>query len=394
MNAPNPLYSWFSPQQWQSDVSALQQVLVDRPDRQAQWLGVRQPHEARAFIAGLGLDDGHTQRLMTQIELGGAFSQLTQEFTQLTLPSASPDYGGALAPTPYQVIWQDSRAQLVCYNPTGHAAVLWVPAIINKHYVLDLCPQRSVIQRQCDLGLQVFSLVWRNPQGNPGPQEYLDTLHAALEFLSAPVHLAGYCLGGVLAAAAVSQGANVESLSLVASPLDGEMGELRHWFTPAQKAHTQQCAQARGCVPAGVLSAGFLSLKPRSWGGLFHQSRYPQLATWLVDGLDVSPAMWSWVTDLVYGPGGAMAAYPLAQIRVPVWSQSFDQDHLVPPQNFDCPGGVLNARAPGGHNGGLLRTQPGGWLDGWVRWMGHSQAIDVQPIQTESDYLRESGSAL
>lgn len=390
MNGSTTLYSWFCEQQFQADMTALQSALLERPDRQAQWLGVRTPDEARAFVTGLGLSDDHQKRLQTQFQVAAAMGQLAQEFTELVLPSPTPAYGSALAPTPYQIVWENEQAQLLCYGGEG-APVFWVPAVINKHYVLDLCPRRSVIQRQLELGGQVFSLVWRNPVENAAPQDYLDSIHQALALFDSPPHLAGYCLGGVLAAAAVVQGARASTLSLIATPLDGQMGELAHWFTPLQREHMQRCAQARGRVPAGVLSAGFLSLKPNSWGGLFNQARYPELATWLLDGLDVSPAMWDWITQQVYGEGGALARYDLAQIDIPVWSQSFDQDHLVPPQNFECAGGVLSTRAPGGHNGGLLRL---GWLDGWMRWIGSGEPVSIKPIETQRDDLRESASAL
>ena len=388
---PQRLMPWLSPEQTQADLHAFSQVLLDTPERWPQWWAVRSVEQAADFLSGLALDAEHKHRLMTQVQITLGLQALGQEFSDLKLPSGAPDYGRQLAPTPFQVVWQDERAQLVVYPGEG-IPVVWVPAVINKHYILDLSPQRSVIRRMQASGCQVFSVIWRNPTGNPGPEEYLDSVQNALQALGHPVHLAGYCLGGVLAAAAVSKGAQVQSLSLIAAPLDGQMGESSAWFTPLQRAHTERCAQTRGRVPAGVLSAGFLALKPASWGGLFHEGRYPELAAWLMDGLDVSPAMWSWICNRVYGPGGAIQVYGLDALEVPVWNQAFDGDHLVKPQTFETRGGVIQTRAPGGHNGGLLREN---WLKPWINWLpGGGQTLTPPRVAEPRDYLTESGAAL
>lgn len=394
MTTASPVLSWLSPEQIQADMSALQSLFVDRPELQGQWLMLRTAQQVESFLSGLDLPEDHRKRIHAQFQMTQSGQGLFREFADLQLPGPEPAYGKHVAPTPNQVIWQDERAQLLYYPGTGDCPILWVPAVINKHYILDLCERRSVIQRQQALGMQVFCLVWRNPESDEPVQDYVSSVIAATQFLGQPVHLAGYCLGGLLAAKAVLQGLEVPSLSIIASPLDGRMGELATWFTPLQRQHMQRCASIRGRVPAGVLSAGFLSLKPQSWGGLFHQARFPELATWLLDGLDVSPAIWNWICEEVYGSGGAFADGSLAQIDVPVWNQSFDQDHLVPPQTFDCQGGVINARAPGGHNGGLLRLQQGGWLDGWSRWLDPLAAVAVNPIETDRSDVAVSASAI
>lgn len=385
-----PLTGWISPAQIAADTQALQQAMMAHPERWPQWWSVRSVEQARDCLMGLDLEAHHKKRLLGQVQIASETQALGQQFADLSLPSAMPDYGRQVAPTPCRVVWQNEHAQMVVY-PGGHTPVLWVPAIINKHYILDLTEKRSVIQRMQAAGCQVFCMVWRNPQANPSVDDYLESITAALSKLAKPVHLAGYCLGGVLASAVVARGAQVMSLTSVASPLDGQMGELAAWLTPLQQEHMQRCADQRGCIPSGVLSAGFLSLKPESWGGLFHAARAPDLATWLLDGLDVSPAMWEWICKVVYAPGGAINAYGLERLTVPIWNQVFDQDHLVSPASFETQLGVLNSRAPGGHNGGLLRE---GWLKPWINWLANADPIELPSVEAPRDDLSYSALAL
>ena len=56
-----------------------------------------------------------------------------------------------------------------------------------------------------------------------------------------------------------------------------------------------------------------------------------------------------------YGEGGVTTRIPLHELSMPIWLQSFDQDHLVPPQSLMTQGSVIQSRAPGGHNSGLLK---------------------------------------
>ena len=184
---------WLSPEQTQADLHAFSQVLLDTPERWPQWWAVRSVEQAADFLSGLALDAEHKHRLMTKVQITLGLQALGQEFSDLKLPSGAPDYGRQLAPTPFQVVWQDERAQLVVYPGEG-IPVVWVPAVINKHYILDLSPQRSVIRRMQASGCQVFSVIWRNPTCNPGPDEYLDSVQNALQALGHPVHLEGYCL--------------------------------------------------------------------------------------------------------------------------------------------------------------------------------------------------------
>ena len=39
-----------------------------------------------------------------------------------------------------------------------------IPPQINRHYILDLSPGRSLVEFAVSQGIQVFMIVWRNPE--------------------------------------------------------------------------------------------------------------------------------------------------------------------------------------------------------------------------------------
>jgi len=74
--------------------------------------------------------------------------------------------------------------ELIQYRPVTsevHARPLLIaPPQINKFYVFDLVPEKSIIQFALKGGLQPFAISWKNP--TPAQRDFgLDTYVAALE---------------------------------------------------------------------------------------------------------------------------------------------------------------------------------------------------------------------
>ncbi|WP_156756109.1 PHA/PHB synthase family protein [Actinokineospora pegani] len=120
--------------------------------------------------------------------------------------------GRDLAATPGKVVFRNEVMELIQYEPrteTVHAVPMLVsPPWVNKYYVLDLAPQRSVIEWLVEHGHTVFTVSYRNPDATSrdvGPDHYVrDGLVPALKVIAditgtEEVNLAGACLGGLLA---------------------------------------------------------------------------------------------------------------------------------------------------------------------------------------------------
>src|SRR5262249_25122457 len=75
--------------------------------------------------------------------------------------------GGNLACTPGQVVFKNDVLELIQYAPATPTVyrrpLLAIPPQINKFYVLDLAPGRSLLEFLVRSGMQTFALSWRNP---------------------------------------------------------------------------------------------------------------------------------------------------------------------------------------------------------------------------------------
>jgi Poly-beta-hydroxybutyrate polymerase (PhaC) N-terminus len=85
--------------------------------------------------------------------------------------------GENIACTPGAVVYRDEMFELLQYAPTTPRVrgipLLMIPPQINRHYILDLAPGRSVAEFAVSQGIQAFMIVWRNPSALLGPFDVL-----------------------------------------------------------------------------------------------------------------------------------------------------------------------------------------------------------------------------
>ena len=111
--------------------------------------------------------------------------------------------------------------------------VLVVPSIVNKYYVFDLAPKRSILEYYVQKGMTVFVMVWRNPQPRHdrwGMSDYQDAVDAAVDATRAignseDVNIWAVCGAGPVVVSlagyyAAKSTRKINSLLLVVSPLD------------------------------------------------------------------------------------------------------------------------------------------------------------------------------
>ncbi|MDO8838308.1 MAG: alpha/beta fold hydrolase [Parvibaculum sp.] len=124
--------------------------------------------------------------------------------------------GGNLATTEGAVVYRTEMLELLQYTPkteTVHAVpLLFVPPQINKYYVLDLTPEKSMSQYLVRQGYQVFVVSWRNPGPEHRDWGLADYVTALVEVIgvvcsitdSEKLNISGGCSGGITTATLLS----------------------------------------------------------------------------------------------------------------------------------------------------------------------------------------------
>ena len=173
------------------------------------------------------------------------------------------EVGESLAVTPGAVVYRSDVFELIQYAPQTSDVftepVLVVPPVINKFYILDIAPGRSMIEYLVKQGHQVFAISWRNPdapQRNWGCDTYgvaiLDAMHA-VEKISrcGRVHVQASCSGGILAAmtaahlSAIGDVDRLASLTLMVTVLDQAKAGVARGHRRNQRQHRDRIVRAQ-----------------------------------------------------------------------------------------------------------------------------------------------------
>jgi poly[(R)-3-hydroxyalkanoate] polymerase subunit PhaC len=128
------------------------------------------------------------------------------------VPPGAFEVGKTLAVTPGAVVYRTELFELIQYQPVTESVyetpVLIVPPMINKYYITDLSPGRSMAEYLVAQGIQVFVMSWRNPDARHrdwGLDRYgaalTDALHATRVICGAArTSVCALCSGGILTA--------------------------------------------------------------------------------------------------------------------------------------------------------------------------------------------------
>jgi polyhydroxyalkanoate synthase len=264
--------------------------------------------------------------------------------------------------TPVDVVHAENKWRLLRYRSETRrwqTPVLLVPSLINRHYVLDLTPGKSLVEFLLSAGHDVLVIDW----GTPGDEDRFVTFEdVTLRWLGRAirksaaltsrnqVHVLGYCMGGTLAAihAAVDP-RHVASLVALAAPVrfDG-CGILGAW-TQAPGFDVGTLIDACGNVPWQLLQGAFQLLRPtlglakavnlidRAWNDRYLDGHLA-LETWAGDNVSLPGEFYrTWIQDLYRADAlqrGTLTLgghrVDLGAIALPLLAVTFDQDAIAP----------------------------------------------------------------
>jgi polyhydroxyalkanoate synthase len=306
-------------------------------------------------------------------------------------------------------VYTENKLRLLRYLPTAErreaVPILLVPSIINRSYILDLGPRRSLVAYLRDQGFDVWMIDW----GTPGAEDHTVTLdHHVDGYLRAcasevlaktgqrQLSLLGYCLGGVLGTLFTAlHGELVRNLVALATPIDfHDAGLLSRWARK-ETFPVELVVDTYGNMPAWLLGTSFKWLRPTSEGR-------NSLALWERrddrERRDDFLALSQWAEDNVAVPGetyrklvkdfyqdnllvqGRLSIHDhtvaLSDIRCPLLTVTAREDHICP----SASAAVLNQRVssedatlltlPGGHVGAIVgREATEGWWPTLSQWL-------------------------
>ncbi len=209
------------------------------------------------------------------------------------------EVGVNMAATPGSVVYRSELIELIQYEPQGkqvHSVpLLFCPPWINKYYIMDLAPGKSLIEWAVQHGHTCFAISYRNPDASMrdlGFEDYLkqgplDALRVVREITGADeVNTVSVCLGGTLGAIALAHNASLGDSSIKSATFlnthtdfstKGQLGVFtdeatiaglerkmakRGYLDSNQMAHTFDALRANDLVFAYVANNWLLGKQP------------------------------------------------------------------------------------------------------------------------------------
>ncbi len=209
------------------------------------------------------------------------------------------EVGVNMAATPGSVVYRSELIELIQYEPqvkrVHSVPLLFCPPWINKYYIMDLAPGKSLIEWAVQHGHTCFAISYRNPDASMrelGFEDYLrqgplDAVRVVREITGAPeVNTVSVCLGGTLTAIALAHNAAIGDTSIKSATFlnthtdfstKGSLGVFtdeatiaglekkmakRGYLDSEQMAHTFDALRANDLVFAYVVNNWLLGKQP------------------------------------------------------------------------------------------------------------------------------------
>ncbi len=220
---------------------------------------------------GASLVKGLTHMLEDLANNGGMPSQVNMKAFQV---------GKDLGISPGAVVFQNEVLELIQYQPTTQEVyrrpLLIVPPQVNKFYVMDLSPNKSIMRYLLANGQQVFAISWRNP--TPQEREWgfetydraiLEAMEAVRAITESPdVNITGSCLGGMtlstlLGHLAARGDQRVNAVTFLVTVLDTNVESTMGLFASKETiAAAREASRLRGVLEGQEMARVFAWLRP------------------------------------------------------------------------------------------------------------------------------------
>ena len=277
--------------------------------------------------------------------------------------------GKNLATTPGAVVFRNRLLELIHYAPAAaqvrQRPVVIVTPCINKYYVLDLQPKKSLIKYLLERGFDVYITSWKNPDVSmraTGFENYItegvhEAVRVARELSGADkVNAAGYCIGGTLLSVYMAWLAGklppeehpVAAWTLFATLVDFQSpGDIEVFIDDASVNWLTEKMRARGYLDGPEMAATFRLLRSNSliWHYLMHGWLYGEplppsdVLYWNMDCTRMAARMHEFYLRELYLGNKLVAPnalsidgvpIDLSAVRQPLYQVGAEDDHITP----------------------------------------------------------------
>ncbi|HTP39078.1 MAG TPA: class III poly(R)-hydroxyalkanoic acid synthase subunit PhaC [Steroidobacteraceae bacterium] len=262
-----------------------------------------------------------------------------------------------------KAVWTDGKLTLYRYEPRaesrGLKPLLICYALVNRPYMMDLQPDRSLIRGLLEAGLDVYLIDWGYPDGSDrytSLDDYINGfLDRCVQFVRkahkvTAINLLGVCQGGAFSLCYTAMHPHkVRNLITMVTPVDFKTPDnlLSKWI---QGVDTELMARM-GNISGDWLNAAYLALMPfrlaqQKYISLVGNAddaqqleNFMRMERWIFDSPDQAATAFTQFVRWFYQEnrfvtGGLVLGVrkvDLARIGQPVLNLYGLQDHLVPP---------------------------------------------------------------
>ena len=256
------------------------------------------------------------------------------------------------------VLWHYERTA----DDAGLPPLVICYALVNRPYMMDLQPDRSLIRGLLARGLDVYLVDWGYPEPDDrhlSLDDYVNRyLGGCIDHVRrtrdiGSVNLLGVCQGGTLSVChAALHPARVRNLVTMVTPVDFHTDEnlLSKWV---RQVDVDRMVELLGNVPGEFLNAAFISLLPlkltaRKYAGIADiaedrdaLANFLRMERWIHDTPDQAGTAfrqfvrWFFQDNRLMNGGLEIGGMPIDPKRIvcPLLNIYATQDHLVPPSS-------------------------------------------------------------
>ena len=275
--------------------------------------------------------------------------------------------------TPSEVVYTENKLELLHYKPEdagievpaeeqNEVPILIVYALINKPFILDLQPDRSVVRRLLEAGHDVYLIDWNEPSRldqhlglHDYINRYIDNCVDEVRERSGQdsINILGYCMGGTFSAIYTAlYPEKVNALALMAAGLyfEDTGGVLEEWGSE-EYYDPEAVVETYGNVPATMLDDGFKLLDPvdnyvRKYITLYENlenddfvENFARMERWLDEAIDLAGRAYVEFLREIYQNNSLYndeleldgEHVDVGNIQVPMLQIMGEYDHLIPP---------------------------------------------------------------